>query len=213
MKEIPVGRPNVILRRCVRPPPEHLLADKPLVVVFIEFRFEPWIGNIVRGSPLPDVADHLIAPVRALAAGKRAYRADAPEFVFKQVRARKRWTVITPGEAHRICIHRSNARSLFPFGFGWETLAGPLGERGDFVEAHVCNRVIELIFDWMKARKVSDHPLVALQLPIQRRLPTVPVNTVPGLCEPPPKIRITTVADELEVLAVADWRTINCEIL
>src|SRR6266496_994033 len=204
MKEIPVGRAYVILRCRVRAAPKDFLADEPLIVVFVELGFESGIGNVVRGSPFPDIADHLIATVGALTFRVRPLWRDAPQFIFKQISPRNLRAVITPRKAQLIYLPGWNACSLFPFRFGGQAFASPLCERRCFVETYVRHRFIGLIFDSVTAGEVSDQPLAAVQLPIQRPLPRLPVNAVPSLCKPPAKIRVAAGANELQILAIAD---------
>ena len=85
MKEVSVGRADVIARSCERPASQHLLPDKPLVVVLVEVRFEAWIGNVIGSRPFPNVADHLMTTVLRLACGKCADGRDAPEAVFEEI--------------------------------------------------------------------------------------------------------------------------------
>src|SRR5438445_12217650 len=85
IEKVSVGSANVRAWRCKRAAAQDLLTDKPFVVVFVELGFESWIRRVIRSSPLPCVANHLLATVSILTFGKCADRRDAPESVLKKI--------------------------------------------------------------------------------------------------------------------------------
>src|SRR2546430_16609065 len=74
IEKISIGRSNVDLRRSERSAAQHFLTDEPLVIVFIEVRFESRIRRVIRSRPLPNIANHLMTAKRSLSVGKRADR-------------------------------------------------------------------------------------------------------------------------------------------
>src|SRR4029078_12097615 len=67
VKEITVGRSYVHLWRCEGTAAQDLLIHKPLVVVLIKLRFKTRIRNVIRGGPLPNIADHLVTTMNRYA--------------------------------------------------------------------------------------------------------------------------------------------------
>src|SRR6185295_10285097 len=68
-------------------------------------------------------------------------------------------------------------------------------------------------FDAVNAIEFADHPVISVALPIHRRFPGFVVNLSPSFREPPAKIFVAAIADEFEILAVADGDAIEREIL
>ena len=75
------------------------------------------------------------------------------------------------------------------------------------------NRFVQFVRNAMKPRKITNHPLAIMLLPIDRRLPILLLNFLPAGRVPPTKILITTGVNEFEILAVAYGRSIEKEVL
>src|SRR5260370_38389733 len=120
---------------------QNLLADKPFLVVLVKAGFESGIRGIVRSCPFPHVANHLLTAVSALPFRECADRSDAPQAVLKKISATFVGPFIAPRKRLFGIRLRRTARRLFPFSFGRQTFAAPLGIRGRFEKPHVRARL------------------------------------------------------------------------
>src|SRR5260370_41303117 len=129
-------------RRRERTAAQNLLADKPFIVVLVKVGFESGVRRVIRSRPFPGVANHLLTAVSALALRECADRSDAPQAVLKKISATFVGPFIAPRKRLFGIRLRRTARRLFPFSFGRQTFAGPLGIRGRFEKTHVRDRLL-----------------------------------------------------------------------
>src|SRR5262249_50850453 len=86
VEKVSVCRPNMNLRCRERSAAQDFLPDEPFIIVLVKIGFETWIWSIIRGCPLPHIANHLVASRSALPLRKATNRSDAPALVIEQIR-------------------------------------------------------------------------------------------------------------------------------
>src|SRR5436190_8397298 len=102
------------LRRGKRTAAQDFLIYKPFVVVFVKFRFEARIGNIVRTSPFPNISNHLVTSRNSFACRKSANWRYAPVRILEKIGFCDVRRLITPGKVFSLATRGRKARSLFP---------------------------------------------------------------------------------------------------
>src|ERR1044072_6986060 len=120
VKEVSVSRSDMRLRRGKRTAAQNFLIDEPLVVVFVKLRLESGIRHVIGDSPLPHVANHLLATVRVLAVRKRSHRRYRPKTVFEEICVAAIGIVVAPGKSLLNFALGIITRRFLPFSFGGE---------------------------------------------------------------------------------------------
>src|SRR5687767_8092930 len=64
----------------------------------------------------------------------------------------------------------------------------------------------------MQTGEIADHPFAVMRFPVKRRPPVFAIYNFPALGKPPAEILVTTVANELQVIAICHQRAIECVV-
>src|SRR3989442_11817815 len=98
--EVPPGVAQQASPGCPAAAAQHLVRSREpgLRILLVRVGDEAWVGLEIARGPLPDVADHLPAAVRAVAGGM-APDVDPPSGTAVEVRAALVLRVVSPGES------------------------------------------------------------------------------------------------------------------
>src|SRR6476619_5203349 len=180
MKKVAVGGADVHLRCRKRAATQNFLINKPFVVVLVKLGFESGVRHVVRGRPLPNIADQLMAAGGVLSGGKSADWGGSPDTVLKKICFGQVDRFFSPGKFLTRAGPGIIGRSFLPFAFGRQTLACPFCVGRRFKEADVTHRLVFFAFEGMQAGEVANHPLVVVLFPVKRRTPAVAINHFPA---------------------------------
>src|SRR5882672_8007198 len=75
------------------------------------------------------------------------------------------------------------------------------------------NRLAGFAFGQMQTGKIANQPLAVVQFPVKWSAPRVAINNFPAFRKPPAKILVTTIAEKLQIVAVADQRAVEGVVL